>query len=39
MLFRNNTIDMGSIEGISEYENSITDENRVRAIIDILKQL
>lgn len=39
MVFRNNTIRMGGIEGISEYENSITDENRVKVIIDILKRL
>ena len=39
MLFRNNTIHITGIEGISEYENSITDENRVREIVWILKQL
>ena len=39
MVFRNNTIRMGGIEDISEYENSITDENRVREIVGILKQL
>jgi copper homeostasis protein len=39
MLFRNNTIRMGGIAGISEYENSITDEMRVKAVVEILKQL
>jgi copper homeostasis protein len=39
MLFRNENIRMGGIAGISEYENSITDEMRVKTVIDILRQL
>ena len=36
MVFRNNTIHITGIEGISEYENSITDENRVKTIKELL---
>ncbi len=36
MIFRNLAIRMGGIEHISEYENSITDENRVKTIQEIL---
>ncbi len=39
MLFKNQAIHMGGIESISEYENSITDKNRVKTIVDILKHL
>jgi copper homeostasis protein len=37
MAFRNPFIRMGGIEAISEYEQHITDEKRVKAVIEILK--
>jgi len=39
MIFRNLAIRMGGIESISEYENSITDENRVKTIKEILQSI
>ncbi|MEI6695803.1 MAG: copper homeostasis protein CutC [Bacteroidota bacterium] len=39
MIFRNHSIRMGGIEDISEYENSITDENRVKIIQEILTHI
>ena len=39
MIFRNHSIRMGGIDSISEYENSITDENRVKIIKEILEQI
>jgi len=39
MIFRNHTIRMGGIAGISEYEYSITDEDRVKKIKDLLLTL
>ncbi|MCX6232166.1 MAG: copper homeostasis protein CutC [Bacteroidetes bacterium] len=39
MLFRNSDIRMGGIAGISEYEKSITDEMRVKAVVEMLKDI
>ncbi len=38
MVFRNNQIRMGGIASLSEYETSVTDEARVRALVGLLKQ-
>lgn len=39
MIFRNDFIKMGGVQGISEYQNSITDVDRVRKIKGILSTL
>lgn len=39
MIFRNENIKMGGIQNISEFEKSITDENRVKTIKNLLKSI